>query len=417
VADKKRTKNENFKDIFKENKKIIIGVLSGFLIAVIFLEIGITIGNGTLQFGDGSLFHINSSNVNGLPNTLNYGAIQQEYNILKSNFDGKLSASQLQNGIQAGLTDGTGDPFTEYFSAAQAKDFNNELNNTFSGIGAELGADSKGNINVISPLNGYPADKAGIKAQDIILSVNGKSTAGQNVDAVVNEIRGPNGTPVTLVVDRAGQQLTFKIIRQQIEAPSVQYSVINGNIGYIQIIDFSGDTAQLAQQAANSFKSQNVKYIILDLRDNPGGLVDQAVSVSSLWLPEGKTVLVEKHNNVVTQTYTSNGNDILQGIPTAVLINGGSASASEITAAALHDNKAAVLIGQKSYGKGTAQQIFPLANGAEMKVTIVHWFTPAGASIEYKGIKPDIVVAPGANDSPGGSDAQKDAAIQYLQTH
>ena len=398
-----------------KNEKIIIGTISAVLIAIVFFSIGNWVGNGRLVFGNGRLFSINTNSPQGLPNSLNYSAIQQEYNILKLNFDGKLTPQQLQDGLMSGLTTATGDPFTEYFNTSQANNFNNQLNNTFTGIGAVLGADSKGEPEIMSPLKGYPADKAGLMAKDVIVSINGKPTAGESVDTAVNSIRGQSGSTVTLLINRNGQPMTFKIVRQKITSPSVQSSIINGNIGYLQITSFSNDTASLAQNAANDFKSKGVKSVILDLRDNPGGLVDSAVSVSSLWLPSGKTIMIQKHNNQVVQTYQSNGNDILNGIPTVVLINGGSASASEITAAALHDNKAAKLLGEKSYGKGTEQQIIQMPGGAEIKVTIAHWYTPNNISIHHVGVTPDTKVTQSSSDTVSGADTQKNAAINYLQ--
>jgi carboxyl-terminal processing protease len=400
-----------------KKKKIIIIVSSGLVAAVVLVGVGYYTGNGRIQFGNGRLVSIDFSKNHGLPATLNYAAIQQEYTILKNNFDGNLTSQQLQVGIMSGLTGATGDPFTEYFDASDAKSFNDELNNTFSGIGAELSENSKGQLIVLSPLTGFPAAKAGIQAEDIILSINGKSTSSMSVDDAVDAIRGPNGTTVTLVIDRNNQQMTFKITRAQITAPSVMYSIIDGDIGYMQITSFATDTPSLSQAAANDFKSHGVKSVILDLRDDPGGLVSSAVSVSSLWLPAGQTIMIEKHDNQVVQTYQSTGNDILEGLPTAVLINDGSASASEITASALDDNRAAVTIGSQSYGKGTAQQIFQLSGGAELKVTIVHWFTPNNVSIEHKGITPDIKVTESTADQATGTDTVKNAAIQYLQTH
>jgi len=405
------------KDVVAKNKKLILQIFGGIIAAFIIFEIGFYIGNGRVSFGNGRLISINLSSNQGLPSSLNYGVVQQEYNILKYNFDGKLTTQQLQDGMMNGLVNSAGDPFTEYFNPSDAKIFNDELNNTFSGIGAELTQNSKQQTLVLSPLKGYPAANAGLKAQDQILTVNGKATAGQSVDTIVDEIRGPSGSYVTLVVNRNGQQMTFKIKRETITAPSVQWSILSGNIGYMQITTFANDTPKLSEQAANYFKQQGVKSVILDLRDNPGGLVTSAVSVSSLWLPGGSTIMIEKHSNQVVQTYTATGNDILQGIPTVVLIDGGSASASEITAGALSDNQAAVTMGQQSYGKGTAQQIFPLSNGGELKVTIVHWFTPDNVSIEHKGITPQIKVTESSTDKANNVDTVKNAAINYLQTH
>ena len=393
--------------------RTLLKVFSLVIIFAGFFTLGIFWGDGRIPNGIEDL--LNPSNANNLPASINYSALQQEYDLIKQNYDGKLTAQQLQQGAEAGLANATGDPYTEYFSPSEAKNFNNQLNNTFTGIGAVLGV-SNGNIVIISPVSGFPADKAGIQPGDVISSINGTSTSGMNIDTAVNDIRGAAGTKVTLGIIRNGQHLSFTITRATITVPSVSTKIINGNIGYMQIITFANDTSSLAQNAANMFKSKGVKAIILDLRDNPGGLVDAAINVSSLWLQSGKSIMIQKHDNQVVNTYTSTGNDILNGIPTVVLINGGSASASEITSASLHDNGAAYLIGQKSFGKGTEQQLVPLFDGSELKVTIAHWYTPKNVSIEYKGITPDQTINLGPNQANTSSDSQLNAAIQYLDS-
>jgi len=269
---------------------------------------------------------------------------------------------------------------------------------------------------VLSQFNlGFPAEKAGLKAKDIIAQINGQSTTGLTIDDAVGKIRGPKDTEVTLDIIRNNtEQLKLKITRDSIKIASVKYEIMDGNIGYIRISQFSDDTVQLATQAAQKFKDAGVKGIVLDLRSDPGGLLDAAVGVSSLWLPQGKTILQEKRGGVVETTYTATGGDLLQGIKTVALIDGGSASASEITAGALHDNGAATLMGEKSFGKGSVQQIINLGDGSELKVTIAHWFTPKGQTINKTGISPDKTVELSDADAKAGNDVQKQAALDFL---
>lgn len=388
-------------------------VLIYALIGVVFLALGLNIGNGNF----GSLIHRNHQTAN-LPFSLNYGAIQHEYQAIKQAYDGSLTAQQLQDGLAHGLANATNDPYTEYFNKSEAADFTSQLDNTFSGIGAELGKDSSGNLEIIAPLSGSPAEKAGLKSKDIVLNINGTTTSGLNLDNAVSKIRGAAGSVVTLDILRNGtQKLTIKVTRQVIKVPSVNSQILSGNIGYMQIIDFSSDTSSLASKAAQSFKHAGVKGIILDLRDDPGGEVDAAVNVSSLWLTPGQTVFTEKRGNQVVASYTATGQNTLLGIPTVVLINGGSASASEITAGALHDNKVATLLGEKSYGKGSVQEIDNLPGGAEIKITIAHWYTPDNKNISKVGITPDQVVTlqPGELSSP--SDTQVTSGLNFLASH
>ncbi|HSX53529.1 MAG TPA: S41 family peptidase [Patescibacteria group bacterium] len=381
-----------------------------FVLLVLWL--GMAIGSGRIILGKEAIFHKPVSG--NLPANLNYSSVEQVYDTLKTSYDGKLDANKLLDGIKSGLAQATGDPYTEYFSPADAKNFNSQLSGTFSGIGAELGKDSNGNLTVISPIAGSPADKAGLKSKDLIAKINGTSTSGMSVDDAVSRIRGDKGTKVTLQIVRdQSPTLSITITRDNIKIPSVTSKILPGNIGYIQITQFSDDTSQLATKAANDFKQAGVKGIVLDMRGDPGGLLDAAVNVSSLWLPSGKTILTERRGGEVVQTYASTGTATLQGIKTVVLIDGGSASASEITAGALHDNGAAQLIGVTSYGKGSVQEIDNLPGGAELKVTIARWYTPDGKNIDKQGIKPDQVVQIPVN-TPKGQDPQLDAATVYL---
>ena len=380
------------------------------ILMLVVFGLGIGVGNGSLVISG------NASQNGHLPNSLDYSSVNQLYQAIKTNYDGKLTEQQLLDGMKAGLAEATGDPYTEYFNAKDAKDFNAQLQGSFTGVGAELGQDSDKNLIVVAPIDGSPAAKAGLRAQDIIVKIDGKSTAGMSIDDAVKKIRGEKDTKVTLDIFRnKSESISLTITRADIKVPSVTSKILDDNIGYLQITQFSDDTASLAQKAAQSFKDNNVKGVILDMRDNPGGLLDAAVHVSSLWLPEGKTILQEKRGGKVITTYKAEGNDILSGIPTTVLINSGSASAAEITAGALGDNKAATLIGEKSYGKGSVQQIQELQGGAEVKVTVARWYRPNGQNIDKKGIEPDQTVKMTDDDYKNGTDPQKDAAIAKLQ--
>ena len=366
---------------------------------------GVGIGVGSGQFE--SLF---SRNTTGLPNQLDYSSVNTVYNALKQNYNGKLTANQLLDGLKAGMAQATNDPYTEYFTAAQAKAFNDQLNNSFSGIGAELGQNSDGDLIVVAPIKGFPADKAGLKSGDIIAEINGKSTTGIETDVAANDIRGPQGTTVQLTIVRNSQEMNFSITREDIHLPSVTSKILDNNIGYIQITSFADDTSDLMQKAAQQMVQANVKGVILDLRGNPGGELDAAVNVSSLWLSPGQVAVSEK-GTIGSQTYTATGNNTLHGIPTVVLIDGGSASASEITAGALHDNNVAHLIGVQSFGKGVVQQLINFRDGSQLKVTVASWYRPNGQNIQKKGITPDQIVPTSASDT---SDVQLTAAEAYL---
>lgn len=373
---------------------------------------GVMVGNGRVPIGPDAVFQKSVSK--NLPADLDYSSVEQMYDKLRQSYDGQLDANKLLDGLKGGLAKATGDPYTEFLNVEEAKQFDEELNGTFSGIGAELSKD-KNAIIVVSPIAGFPAEKAGLKSKDVIVEIDGQSAYDLNLTEAVNKIRGPEGTKVKLKVMRNGtQELNLEITREKITIPSVTSEVVNGNIGIIKISRFSDDTAQLTREAAQKFKDQNVKGVVLDVRGNPGGLLDAAVDVSSVWLPAGKTVLQEKRDGVVVRTFSAKGTPILEGVPTVVLIDEGSASASEITAGALKDNNAATLIGQKSFGKGSVQQLERLPDGSVLKVTIARWYTPAGKNIDKEGIEPNQKVERTDEDFKNNRDPQKDAAVQAL---
>lgn len=382
------------------------------VIGVAIFALGVFVGQGNISFTS----HRSPLN-SQLPNKLDYSSVDDVYKTLKENYAGKVTASQLEDGLKEGLANATNDPYTEYFTAKEAEQFSNQLNNTFSGIGAELGKDTSDNLIVVSPIKGFPAAKAGLRAKDVITSINGTTTQGMSIDKAVSLVRGKKGTKVTLQVVRAGKQLSFTIVRQNIQLPSVTSEVLPENIGYIQISTFGDDTAELVNKAATKFQQAHVKGVVLDLRGNPGGLLSAAVSVSSQWLPENTLILQEKRGSTVVDQYESQGEHHLIGVPTVVLLNAGSASASEITAGALHDNKAAYIIGEKSFGKGVVQQLINFKDGSQLKVTVASWYRPNGQNINKKGIEPDQKVVLSDSDYQKGNDVQKAAALNYLKNN
>lgn len=385
-------------------KKVLPVTLSAFII----FSSGWALGSGRFAIDKKSPISANSK----LPSKLDYSSVDTIYQSIKDNFDGKLDESKLIDGMKTGLANATGDPYTEYFNPNDAKAFYGQLDGTFEGIGAELGKDESGNIIVIAPLAGYPAEKAGLKPKDIIAKVDDKSTSGFTIDDAVKVIRGKAGTTVKLTIVRDGEVQEITITRQSIQIPSVKSEVRDG-IGILTISRFGEDTTSLAQAAAKSFKDQNVKGIVLDLRSDPGGLLEAAVNVSSLWL-KNKTVLTERRDGKIIQSYSSRGEATLEGIKTIVLIDGGSASASEITAGALRDNGAATLMGVKSFGKGSVQQPIDLLDGSLLKVTIARWYTPAGKNIDKEGITPDKEIKITDLDIENKVDPQLDGALRQL---
>ncbi len=399
------------KSIQKSN---ILKTLGYSLAASLIFLGGLGVGNGTIIVNRDQI--LRKSIQKNAPKNLDYSSVEKVYDTLKKDFDGQLDSEKLLDGMKAGLVSAAGDPYTEFLSKKAANDFNGQLNGTFSGIGAELGKDEQGNIVIIAPISGFPAEKAGLKPKDVLVEINGESAFGISITDAVGKIRGEKGSKVKLKIVRGGtQQVELDIVRDTITIPSVESKILDGNIGYIKISRYGEDTSGLATKAADDFKTKGVKGVILDVRSDPGGLLDSAVSVSSLWLSPGKTILEEKRDGLVTRTFKSQGTPPLEGIPTVVLIDEGSASASEITAGALHDNGAAKLFGVKSFGKGSVQQLEQLGDGSVLKVTIAKWFTPNGVNINKDGIKPDTEVKFDENQFKNGVDNQLESAKMSLK--
>lgn len=339
-------------------------------------------------------------------------SVEATYRALKANYDGTLSDESLVEGANKGLVSAAGDDYTLYMNAAESTSFADDLTgNIGGGIGAEIGIKND-QVYVVRVLKSNPAQKAGLLAGDLILSVNDQATAGWTVDKTVSQIRGEVGTTVKLSTKRGEEVKDYTITRATITNPSVDSSVKDG-VGILTVSRFDNETSSLARAAAQDFKNQGVKGVILDLRGNGGGYVDAAQDLAGLWL-DSKVVVTERTGGKIVDQLKSTRNPILADVPTVVLVNGGSASASEIVAGALQDYKVAKLVGEKTFGKGSVQKLIDLPEGAQLKVTVARWYTPNGKNITKEGISPDVVATLTTEDINADLDPQLDAAKKAL---
>ncbi len=346
---------------------------------------------------------------------LDFSQLNDIYGLMQRHFDGKIDPQAAINGAKAGLVSAGGDPYTVYMTSDQAKELNNDLNGKLSGIGAQIGIKNS-ILTVIAPIAGTPAEKAGLRAGDLIAKINGEDTSGMSVDTAVNKIRGKAGTQVKLRIVRPNTDpKEITITRADISVPSVTWNMKTDRIGYIQISTFGSDTTRLIDKAAQELKDQGAQKLVLDLRNNGGGYLDAGVAVASEFLPRGKLVVEERTDGKPRDKLNSTGGGQLVGLPMVVLVNGGSASASEIVAGALRDNNAAKLLGEKTFGKGSVQEIRQLPSGSQLKVTVAHWYTPDGVNINKEGIKPDTEVKLTTEDYNASRDPQLDQALAQLK--
>ncbi len=344
--------------------------------------------------------------------TLDDSSLQDLYQTLKTHYNGKLSDEKLLQGAKHGMVAAAGDPYTVYFTPKEAAEFNKELSGDIgAGIGAEIGV-RNGQPTVLRTLDDHPAQKAGLHAGDTIIAVNDQSAEGWTADDAVKEIRGQEGTTVKITVMREGQPKEFTITRAVINNPSVT-SELRGNVGIMTISRFDEETVSLVRKEANDLKAKGMKKMVIDMRGNGGGYLDAAPGVAGMWLDD-KLVVSVKANQGSSEKLMSKGDAVLKGVPTAVVVNGGSASATEIVTAALKHYKVATVVGEKTYGKGTVQELIPLAGDSMLKVTIKRWYTPSGGNITGKGIKPNVEVGLKQADLDGGHDPQLEEAIKIV---
>jgi carboxyl-terminal processing protease len=326
-----------------------------------------------------------------------------------------LDYKKMVYGAISGMVNSLDDPYTAFFDPEQSKEFMDEIEGNLEGIGAELGIKNDV-LTVIAPLSGSPAEKAGLKPNDVILKINDEVATEMSLQEAVSKIRGTEGTQVKLTVlhegDKEPKEIT--VTRQKITVKSVEWSLKSNNIAYIKLGYFGKDTASDFQNAVSQILPQNPKGIILDLRNNSGGYLDSSIDIINFFVPKGKIAAIESFSDGTKEEFKTKSNAPLENIPVIVLINNGSASASEIVAGALRDIRQIKLIGEKSFGKGTVQQLEDLKDGSSVKISIAEWLTPNGTSINKKGLEPDINVKLTEKDYNENKDPQLDQAIQEL---
>ncbi len=345
---------------------------------------------------------------------LDVSSLQTTYETLKKRYDGSLNSEKLIEGANRGLVEAAGDDYTVFFNKKEAQEFSDDLEGTFEGIGAEL-TKRDGNLKIVTTLDGSPAKKAGLQSGDVIAKVNGQDTTSWSIDKAVSQIRGKKGTTVKLTVIRGESEVKeLNITRDTITDPSVKSEIKDG-VGIMRISRFgSTDTMLLAQKAAQEFKDKKVKGVIVDVRGNGGGYVSAAQELAGLWL-DNQTVVSERRGGEMVDSLKTGSDPILKGIPTIVLIDQGSASASEILAGALSDHEAAKLVGEQTFGKGSVQELINLPNGARLKVTTARWYTPNGKNIGKNGISPDVKVTVSEQDNKNNKDPQLQKALELLE--
>lgn len=322
--------------------------------------------------------------------------------------------SELFYGALQGLVYGLGDPYSVYFPPAPAAEFAKSLAGEFGGIGAEIG-NKNNQIVVIAPLPDTPAERAGLRPSDRILAIDRRSTLGMDVSTAVEHIRGSTTTTVVLTVMRVGWEKPrdLTIHRATINVPSVLFSMRSGGVAYLRIMQFNEQTMPNLSRYIDMLKARKARAIILDLRNNPGGYLDAAVAMASEWIPDG-TIVSEKFSAGRENVHETEGLHRLAGMKTIVLVNGGSASASEIVVGALQDQKVATVVGEKTFGKGSVQEFENLSDGSALKITVAEWYTPNGTNINQTGITPNTVIKEDFDKEQVGQDVMIDQAYEIL---
>jgi carboxyl-terminal processing protease len=339
----------------------------------------------------------------------------QVWEIVSQQFDGELPASEevVHTAIQQSL-ELLEDEYTQYIPPDVADQVRQQLEGSFEGIGAFIDLTEDGYLLIVRPIEGQPAALAGVLSGDIVTHVDGVPVLGKTQEEIVNEVKGPRGTEVTLTIIResAPEPLNITIVRALVELPIIESDMLENNIAYIRLTSFNSTAVQQLSVELDALLNQNPQALIFDLRDNPGGFLNQSVAVADLFLPEG-VVLYQRNRNGEEEVFSSQTGDIAETIPLIVLVNSGSASASEIVAGAIQDQGRGIILGEVSFGKGSVQNTLTLPDGSELRVTIARWYTPDNNTIDGQGITPDVIV-PLEGEFGTETDSQIRRAIELL---
>lgn len=384
------------------------------LVALFFYFLGYLVGHQNLIFEQNYKPKVVHKEL-VKPKTVDFGLFWDAWNKVGEKYVGKPDTQKMVYGAISGMISALGDPYSAFMEPNFSKNFLEDLSGEIQGIGAEISLKDKQLI-VVSPLSDSPAQKAGLKPNDQILKIDEEQTEGLSLDEAISKIRGKAGTKVKLAIIRDDwkEPQIFEITRAKIIIKSVEWQVKDNNIAYIKITQFGDDTMDLLRQAVGDINKKQLKTVILDVRHNPGGYLDAAVEVTSLFLKEGVVVKEQYKDGHIEETKTKKQPETFDG-KILVLINDGSASASEIVAGALQDAGRAILIGQKTFGKGSVQELEELKQGAALRLTVAKWLTPKGRSIDNAGIEPDVKVDLSEEDQKAGRDPQLDKALELAR--
>lgn len=400
------------------NRQYKRGIVSGFIIGSgIFLALGML----AVAFVASYFFTRNYEQNNGEQFAIGEDVVEKSNSIIEyidNNFLYEYDEEAMENAIYKAILSSIGDKYSCYYTEEEFNTLMEETEGTYCGIGVAVTLDvDTGYIRVVQPYKNSPGEKAGMKTDDLIIAVNGKDIRGIDMNLVVKDMRGKEGTDVKITVRRNGEVIDLNVTREKIEVQTVDFKMLDNKIGYIKISEFEGVTEKQVKKALEELTSQGMNSLILDVRNNPGGRLDTVCNILDMFIDKGNLIVYTQDVNGVRQEYKAM-EDATVDVPCVVLTNGNSASASEIFAGALQDYEIAHIVGTQSFGKGIVQAIIPMVDGTAFKLTVEDYYTPLGNNIHGKGVTPDQVVELDMDKyKENGTDTQLDAAKEYLIKH